>query len=428
MNKKLLFLAMAFLGLAATGFSQSTPLYMGYYYTSDISIIDTATYTETSTISMTSDAGSVSGCYGLSLEPASGDMYILYQLDGVGAENRNLGIINLETGAIADIGSCGNLNDIGFVNDNLYGTTGSYTGQNFVSVDKTDGTTSLIISPSTDNEACGLIYNYFNGNVYFADEDHFSLIDIAEGTETLADAFPSFPEEVCSIVMLTQTTALVGNYDELYLFDLETYATSFIFDAANHIHGMAFGEYPLVVAIDGPQTFCSTEPSELSTTITGATYQWFLDGVLIDGATEATYDPTTSGAYSCEVDGELTKNEIIVEVIASPEVSFNATPNPVFLGDDPTGTVDFENTTDTGDSFLWDFDNGFTSTLENPSFPFVTAGEYDVVLTVTDSETGCFGSTTVTVIVANGVGLLEEQNNFSVYPVPTHDFVTISYE
>lgn len=71
-----------------------------------------------------------------------------------------------------------------------------------------------------------MIHNYYNGNFYFADEDHFSLIDLETNTETLADAFPSFPEEVNSLVMLTETTALVWNYDDLYLFDLEAFSDS----------------------------------------------------------------------------------------------------------------------------------------------------------------------------------------------------------
>jgi PKD repeat protein len=426
--KKFYTFLLALFGLSAGVFGQSTPLYMGYYYNSEISIIDTATFMETGTLSMTSDAGTVNGCYGLSLDAATGDMYILYQTDAGSATSRRLGIIDLGTGAISDIGNIGNMNDIGFVNGQLYATTGSYVGQAFYEVDKSDASSTMLLAPSSDNESCGLIHNYYNGNVYFIDEDHFTLIDLETNTETPAVGFPSFPEECNSIVMITENTALVGNYDELYLFEFDSFTFTYIMDGVDNIHGMAFGQYPLVVAIDGPSTYCSTDASTLSTTETGATYQWFKDGVEIDGATDATLTPIESGAYSCEVDGELTKNEISVEVIPAPVVSFTATPNPVYLGDDPTGTVAFNNTTPIGDEFFWDFDNGFNTSVENPSFPFTEAGMYDVTLMVTDSETGCTGEATVTVEVVAGVGIEESlAAQFEVFPTLTNDFVTINY-
>ena len=154
MKKRLLALALLALGFSANTYAQSTPLYMGYYYDDLITVMHTATYTEIGTITMTSDAGSVDGCYGLSLEPSSGDMYILYQLDAGDATSRRLGIIDVSTGEITDIGVIGNMNDIGFVNGQLYATTGSYSGQQFVEVDKTDASTTSLLSPSSDNESC----------------------------------------------------------------------------------------------------------------------------------------------------------------------------------------------------------------------------------------------------------------------------------
>ncbi|MBL7899504.1 MAG: gliding motility-associated C-terminal domain-containing protein [Crocinitomicaceae bacterium] len=50
-------------------------------------------------------------------------------------------------------------------------------------------------------------------------------------------------------------------------------------------------------------------------------------------------------------------------------------------------------------NWLWDFDGLGTSTLQNPSFTFVTAGSHDVTLTITDN-TGCTNSITIPV----GVG------------------------
>ncbi len=49
----------------------------------------------------------------------------------------------------------------------------------------------------------------------------------------------------------------------------------------------------------------------------GFTYQWYNDGVIIDGATEQTYTPSTVGAYSCDITSArgCTKSTPVVQVI-----------------------------------------------------------------------------------------------------------------
>jgi PKD repeat protein len=227
--------------------------------------------------------------------------------------------------------------------------------------------------------------------------------------------------------MKNDSIALVSNYNDLYEFNINTYALTLVGTYSNNLHGMAFGEFPLAVTINGPTVFCSTDAPVLSISLDGTTYQWTLEGADIASATDATYTPMSSGVYACIVDGVLTQNTITVEVIPSPEVSFTANPNPVFLGEDPAGTVNFTNTTPTGDLFMWDFDNGFNTSLENPSFSFTEAGTYGVTLWVTDSETGCTDSTTVTVIVNDGLGINVNANEFAIYPTVTSNLVSVEY-
>ena len=67
---------------------------------------------------------------------------------------------------------------------------------------------------------------------------------------------------------------------------------------------------------------CDTDPITLdaSTGVAGVTYQWFLDGAPIIGATDPTYDATTSGTYRCEAtDGSCSVSDTI-------EVTFFSTP------------------------------------------------------------------------------------------------------
>lgn len=424
----LLALSLTF-AIISTGYAQSTPLYVGFNYTSQYALMDTTggDYSMVEFRDLISPLDDVNGCYGLALHPLTKEMYILYQLTLDNASNRRLGILDTLSGEISNIGFVGNLTDIAFQNANLYGISGSYSGHGIYSIDITDGTTSLLLNPSTDNEAGALTNNIYLGKFIYVDEDHFTTINTLDNTEAVDVDFPGFDNECNAITMKNNSVALVSNYNDLYEFNINTYALTLIGTYSNNLHAMAFGEFPLAVTINGPTVFCSTDASALSISIDGSAYQWTLEGADIAGATDATYTPMTSGAYACLVDGVLTQNTITVEVIPAPEVSFTANPNPVFLGEDPAGTVDFTNTTPTGDSFMWDFDNGFNTALENPSFSFTEAGTYDVTLWVTDSETGCTGSTTVTVIVNDGLGINVNANEFAIYPTVTSNLVSVEY-
>ncbi len=61
-------------------------------------------------------------------------------------------------------------------------------------------------------------------------------------------------------------------------------------------------------------------------------------------------------------------------------------------------TVNFTNTTigiPNGATYLWDFGDGTTSTNENPTYTYNTTGNNDVSLTITNPQTGCSNTTTI---------------------------------
>jgi PKD repeat protein len=157
----------------------------------------------------------------------------------------------------------------------------------------------------------------------------------------------------------------------------------------------------------------------------GSAYQWKLDGTDIAGATGATHVPLSSGVYICVVDGKVS-SPVTITILPGPTASITATPNPVDLAVDPTGTITFANTSaPNGDTFWWDFDNGFSTSQENPAFPFTTVGPYDVWFWVEDSGNGCLDSVMVTVTVISSVGISELETAFEVYPNPVTDFINI---
>ncbi|MBL0013640.1 MAG: hypothetical protein IPP30_07765 [Flavobacterium sp.] len=78
-----------------------------------------------------------------------------------------------------------------------------------------------------------------------------------------------------------------------------------------------------------------------------------------------------------------------------------ASPNPTFTATTACiGTAtQFTNTTNGNFTYSWNFGDGFTSNLENPSHVFATAGPQSVTLLVTAVPGGCQNSITQTVTV-----------------------------
>lgn len=132
---------------------------------------------------------------------------------------------------------------------------------------------------------------------------------------------------------------------------------------------------------------CVSGVIELSTTAAAGPYQWQKDGVDIPNATLNTFKPTTAGIYKLRIDTEFS-NEITIN-LGEPTASFTHNATNGACGSE---TVTFNNTSTNGDTYLWEFGGGVTSTEKNPTHTFTaTPGtgtqSFNVKLTVTSS--GC---------------------------------------
>lgn len=92
-------------------------------------------------------------------------------------------------------------------------------------------------------------------------------------------------------------------------------------------------------------------------------------------------------------------NEQIVGLALEPDFTISATNCPGQL----INFTDASISQNTITGWSWNFDGLGTSTLQNPSFTFMTAGSYDVTLTITDN-TLCSNSITIPVGVGFDVG------------------------
>ena len=126
------------------------------------------------------------------------------------------------------------------------------------------------------------------------------------------------------------------------------------------------------------------------------------------------------GLFSCDISDD--------NVVSSPELKASYT----YIREG--AKITFINTSENGDSFLWDFDDNTSSLAKNPVKTFTQSGDYEVKLTVNNTSTGetkTFSST-ISLFIFDG-GLITNGNfengtlswNFGVdNPMPVAWLVT----
>ncbi len=86
----------------------------------------------------------------------------------------------------------------------------------------------------------------------------------------------------------------------------------------------------------------------------------------------------------------------VFTIVSCSEDPVIPTPDFTFQIDDKT--VTFTNTSADASSYSWDFDDGETSTDENPVHTYAAYGDYDVRLTATNSDGSEIKKTTISVV------------------------------
>jgi hypothetical protein len=110
------------------------------------------------------------------------------------------------------------------------------------------------------------------------------------------------------------------------------------------------------------------------------TYQWYRDSVPVPGATAGFYFPSESGVYHVQITdaaGCIGYSDTLAVTLTT--ANFEATTDGL--------SVTFTNTSASATSFLWNFGDGQTSTLENPEHTYAAGGSYSVTL-IASSQCG----------------------------------------
>ncbi len=153
-------------------------------------------------------------------------------------------------------------------------------------------------------------------------------------------------------------------------------------------------------------------------------YQWDFgyEGLTSGEAQPAPLVYDTAGVYIIRLvvqgDGGYNYDYKMVTVHPKPIVNFTFTPDYAWVGSQTEeGTeIKFFNTTQQGSSYIWDFDDGETSTEFQPLHEYTSVGNYYVTLMALNSQ-GCMDTLTSELpIIIDGRGKLEFPNVITIYP------------
>ncbi|WP_027470310.1 PKD domain-containing protein [Saccharicrinis fermentans] len=122
-------------------------------------------------------------------------------------------------------------------------------------------------------------------------------------------------------------------------------------------------------------------------------YYWDFGDGNISASPNPTHTYFTEGTYTVTLSvegpgGTTTKNDLKIDVYPEPTALFEVRPNIVTI---PGEGVTFINQSINADTYLWNFGNGQTSTLENPIHEYSSAGNFDIRLQA-ENQYGCSNS------------------------------------
>jgi len=133
-----------------------------------------------------------------------------------------------------------------------------------------------------------------------------------------------------------------------------------------------------------------------------------------------TYNTSGGKTVSLTINGSLTEtktNFIIVNTVPSSAFTFSGS----------NYTVDFTNNSSDATTYLWDFGDGETSTLENPVHTFTTSGTFTVALTAFNLNCNDVFSQDVMLPMTGTDDYQITNKSFNVFPNPSAGMVNIEF-
>jgi PKD repeat protein len=175
------------------------------------------------------------------------------------------------------------------------------------------------------------------------------------------------------------------------------------------------------IAANGALSFCEGENLTLTSSI-GESYQWNLNGVMIEGANDNVLIVDEEGVYTVTVTnqdaclGVGTSGFVFAQVIETPSADFD------YSADFGSLEYQFSNNSTGAEAYFWDFGNGSTSSEINPTISFTEAGANTVTLTAINGDCVNTFEMTISDVTVSENGIF---STFKVFPNPVQDEFTV---
>lgn len=155
---------------------------------------------------------------------------------------------------------------------------------------------------------------------------------------------------------------------------------------------------PLVLTITEEQEICPGDSALITVNATGGFGNYYYNWIHSDDTTASVWvSPDVSTTYTVIVQDDCGTFQVQAStsvIVVKPDADFRPVTDPKFTN----LPITFQNLTENGVTYEWEFGEGSTSTMVHPNNVYMTPGTYDVTLIATD-EKGCVDSITKPIVI-----------------------------
>lgn len=149
---------------------------------------------------------------------------------------------------------------------------------------------------------------------------------------------------------------------------------------------------PLLLDISPSQEICPSDSALVEVSASGGFGDYYYEWSHSDDTTSSIWvNPTETTEYIVTVMDDCQTFDVQATaevVVVNPDANFRPITDPKYI-DLP---ITFQNLTENGDTYEWDFGDGTTSTMVHPNNTYTEPGEYEIMLIATDKK-GCIDTT-----------------------------------